>query len=559
MRHVSVEPLESRRLLAAQIVNGELIATGTDQRDDIELRRVNTDDVRVTIRTDFSSTPTSQQTFDLDDFDSIRALGLDGNDYLHVVGNVTLPNLTLDGGAGDFDVLLSRNARFVDGEEIYNGSGTRVIHYGFGPLSYDVHGTSGADRISWRFVNGADRVEVNSSFVGTIVRTDFGYNRSVVAGAGNDTIIVGVNMSASDGGVFGGDGDDFFDVAANVSVPVHGDNGNDTLFARGGPDNNDYHNISSAEVETIRMDGQTELRLDTTQAGFFAIANVTEAQGTVFGNHLDNRITVRASNTAGVTVHGREGDDTIIGGKGPDKLFGEEGHDTLTGNDANDLLDGGPGIDNLSGGPGDDTLLNGENSGVPQFFIDVRGADNRNLTAYGTLGADTMSAVRTGIDDVRITVNGVSRTFDMDDFDAIYLDGGPGGDTISAGNGITAIHLLGGAGNDRLNGNEFNNGLEGNSGDDTIFGNAGHDAILGGDGNDTIDGGAGDEIIDGGNGNDTITGGPGSDEMFGRLGNDTFFARDGEADDVFGDDDEADRAQADAVGDNLLGIEEILP
>jgi Ca2+-binding RTX toxin-like protein len=299
------------------------------------------------------------------------------------------------------------------------------------------------------------------------------------------------------------------------------------------------------------------------------VHNVSEAQGVVNGNDQDNRITVRASNTVGVTVRGRFGDDTLIGGPGPDQLFGEGGDDTLIGNGGNDLLDGGEGIDSLSGGVGDDTLLNGENNNVPQFFIDA-GESFRHLTVYGTLNADTINAVRTGVDDVRLTVNGVSRTFDMDDFDRIFMYGGPGNDTISAGNGIVAagdgvdskILFFGGRGNDRLNGNDQTSQLVGDAGDDTIFGNAGIDAIFGGDGNDTLDGGSGVDLINGEDGDDTITGGPGADGgnggLIGGSGNDTFFVRDGEVDDVEGGGDPADRAQAD-LDDNLEGIEQILP
>ena len=76
----TVELLESRRLLAAQIVNGELVATGTGGDDSIEFHRVGTDDVQVTFWLGASSTPVSRQVFDLDDFSRARAEGLGGND-----------------------------------------------------------------------------------------------------------------------------------------------------------------------------------------------------------------------------------------------------------------------------------------------------------------------------------------------------------------------------------------------------------------------------------------------------------------------------------------------
>jgi Ca2+-binding RTX toxin-like protein len=64
--------------------------------------------------------------------------------------------------------------------------------------------------------------------------------------------------------------------------------------------------------------------------------------------------------------------------------------------------------------------------------------------------------------------------------------------------------LLGGAGNDAL---------DGGSGADLLQGGAGDDILRGGSGADTIDGGAGDDLLAGGAGGDTFvfTGGGGND------------------------------------------------
>ncbi|MEU7230416.1 calcium-binding protein [Streptomyces chrestomyceticus] len=51
-------------------------------------------------------------------------------------------------------------------------------------------------------------------------------------------------------------------------------------------------------------------------------------------------------------LHGKGGADVLYGGKGNDKLYGEAGNDTLWGNSGDDVLWGGPGTDKLSGGPG---------------------------------------------------------------------------------------------------------------------------------------------------------------------------------------------------------------
>ncbi|MDX6614965.1 MAG: hypothetical protein QOD60_56, partial [Solirubrobacterales bacterium] len=74
--------------------------------------------------------------------------------------------------------------------------------------------------------------------------------------------------------------------------------------------------------------------------------------------------------------------------------------------------------------------------------------------------------------------------------------------------------LLGGPGNDTLNG--------------TLF----QDVIVGSAGNDTIDAKAADDALCGGSGNDTLTGGTGQDQIFGDAGNDTVLAKDGVADTI---------------------------
>ena len=90
--------------------------------------------------------------------------------------------------------------------------------------------------------------------------------------------------------------------------------------------------------------------------------------------------------------------------------------------------------------------------------------------------------------------------------------------------------IIGGSGNDTLEGAESDDIINGDAGNDSIFGGGGDDTINGGDGNDTIDGGAGDDTISGQSGNDIITAGAGIDTViWNGLGNgsDTILASDG--------------------------------
>ncbi len=88
-----------------------------------------------------------------------------------------------------------------------------------------------------------------------------------------------------------------------------------------------------------------------------------------------------------------------------------------------------------------------------------------------------------------------------------WLVGGAGNDTLQGGN--AADHIEGGPGNDTLNGG---------SGDDAIKGGTGDDAIVGGNGNDALLGDAGRDTLRGGAGKNSLVGGPGIDQFFGVKG-----------------------------------------
>jgi len=95
--------------------------------------------------------------------------------------------------------------------------------------------------------------------------------------------------------------------------------------------------------------------------------------------------------------------------------------------------------------------------------------------------------------------------------------------------------LDGGAGHDRVSGQDRNATLFGRAGADVMTGGGGSDRLLGdggddvlggGDGDDTLLGGAGDDVLSGGIGNDTLIGGPGVDRLNGGGGADLFVITD---------------------------------
>jgi hypothetical protein len=73
--------------------------------------------------------------------------------------------------------------------------------------------------------------------------------------------------------------------------------------------------------------------------------------------------------------------------------------------------------------------------------------------------------------------------------------------------------ILGGRGNDELNGGSADDVIRGDGGNDRIRGGAGNDVARGGRGHDDVDGGAGDDRVRGGRGRDAVTGGGGNDNV----------------------------------------------
>ena len=218
-------------------------------------------------------------------------------------------------------------------------------------------------------------------------------------------------------------------------------------------------------------------------------------------------------------------------------------NNTITGNSGNNRLDGGEGADSMSGGAGNDTYIVDNASDVITEALNA-GTDTVEASATYTLSANVENLTLTGTAAINGTGNSLDNIILGNSADNI-LAGGGGNDTLNGGTGIDTAsfvgttaaviatlglnglngsasgdgsdvlisieNLVGGNGNDTLNGNEQANRLEGAAGDDILNGGAGNDTLVGGDGNDLLNGEDGDDLIFGGAGADTINGGNGID------------------------------------------------
>src|SRR5205823_604127 len=141
---------------------------------------------------------------------------------------------------------------------------------------------------------------------------------------------------------------------------------------------------------------------------------------------------------------------TANGGPGKDTLFGGKPGATLNGGPDADTLQGGPGGDILIGGPGPDI---------------IGGGDGFNTVSY-----------EASTNPVKVSLNGGGA-------DGEVVNGVSEGDDV-----INVAKVIGGSGDDTLDGSRRNVHLElnGGAGRDTLIGGSGPDNFFGGDDFDTV-------------------------------------------------------------------------
>lgn len=186
----------------------------------------------------------------------------------------------------------------------------------------------------------------------------------------------------------------------------------------------------------------------------YRVVPATVGNATLYGqdgkdvlNALSGNDTLRGAGGNDV-LRGNGGKDTLYGGSGSDTLEGGADADALRGEDGNDSLTGGAGKDGLDGGAGIDTANYGDTAVAVAIVLD-------------------------GTTTVGVTVNGVVE------------------DTVRK-----IENVIGGSGNDSLEGDGLANVLSGGAGNDVLKGDGGNDVLKGGAGKDSLDGGSGADEAD---------------------------------------------------------------
>ncbi|CAO3451207.1 hypothetical protein [Azospirillum largimobile] len=184
-----------------------------------------------------------------------------------------------------------------------------------------------------------------------------------------------------------------------------------------------------------------------------------------------------------------------------DVLFGETGNDTLYGAQ-NDTLNGGSGNDTYYVHSSGVLVTEGANAGIDEAVL----IEDSNSGYFNYSMPPNVERLRAFITPI---INPSVPT----------VAGSAGDDWIGAGGTTAPIRLLGGAGNDTLNGGLGSGGgavVEGGTGNDYLLAVGFNDARFYtwlASGSDTLNGGDGDDTLVAWTGNDRLSGGAGADTV----------------------------------------------
>jgi Ca2+-binding RTX toxin-like protein len=370
---------------------------------------------------------------------------------VHVFGTGANDSMTLSYAAGSYNVLRNGQNSSID------ASGIDSIY---------LHGAQGDDHLTVQSVRSGDKIGLDGNDGKDTLTMSAAGPIAEFGGLGDDSLLGGMSSDVLDGGP--------------GSDVMRGYAGND-LYAFGAKTVSGEVDIVS-ELSGKGTDALDFSTLPGTQKAFINLGS--DAEVATNGNRLVK--TAAAGQAANFeNASGGAGADRIVGNAASNVLKGYAGNDTLLGGPGSDVLDGGAGSDSLTGGRGDDTFL---------MLPPVAGQplEQDTIVEAAGEGNDTLDFSHLPVgNDLTLNLNGLSDGMFGTLFGRRLL-----------GEGTNLERVLGGAGNDKITGNNLDNVIYGNGGDDVLAGGGGNDRLYGGVGLDSLSGDAGNDWLYGGAGDD---------------------------------------------------------
>lgn len=307
---------------------------------------------------------------------TVRVYGYDGIDTVTINDNVTHKTVVQGGRGADW----------------IKGGGGETTVYGHGNWADDP--------------SGSHKPTTDDNAADTLVS---GAGYAIMHGqGGNDSFFTtfgGAGATTQYDALFGGNGNDTFNLTGRRQAFVFGDAGGDTfkiysqnqranLYGGTGTDTVDYANFGVAvHAEINKPSGPLAAYNDRRQ---LITPDVETIKGTPFNDKLvgdgaNQNLFGQAGhdliygNGGNDLVDGGEGNDTLYGNAGNDTIFGQNGNDKIRGGDNNDYLFGHAGNDSLYGENGNDYMMGGANN-------DLMYGDAGNDSLYGESGTDWLYA-----------------------------------------------------------------------------------------------------------------------------------------------------------------------
>lgn len=339
-----------------------------------------------------------------------------------------------------------------------------------------------------------------------VVLTGTAGNDTLQGGAGDDVLI---GLAGNDT-LLGGDGDDRLEGGAGNDI-LDGGAGSNVLI--GGAGNDRY--IVRSETDIIIEDADSGSDIVESYVDFTLSANVE---------------TLMLMGDRDINGTGNELSNTLIGNQSANVLRGGAGNDTLNGRGGEDILIGGTGADryvvNRGEGmdliieddetPGVVDILNFNVGAVPRQLWFRRVGNDLEITFLGTRDGATVKnwyldsrhrveeiivagGYRLAADNVELLVQAMAGLTPLPlgtmSLPQSYLDVLTPVFDATWGNALptTPVTLVGGEGDDILEGGHENDSLTGGAGDDILIGHGGNDSLYGGSGSNTLIGGTGDD------------------------------------------------------------------
>ena len=264
------------------------------------------------------------------------------------------------------------------------------------------------------------------------------------------------------------------------------------------------------------------------RGGSPTVANTAQIQ--VFGQGGNDTVTLNEASGAlpRANLFGGTGNDVLTGGSGGDMLFGQSGNDTVLGKGGFDFLFGGADNDVLTGGDADDQVF-GESGNDRMVWnpgddtdLNEGGAGTDTVEVNGGGGAEQFTTTANGVRVRFDRLNPAPFAIDIGTSENLVLNANGGDDSFSATGNLAALIKL---------------TIDGGAGNDTVLGSNGIDLLLGGDGDgdDFLDGQQGNDVAFLGAGNDVFQWDPGdgSDTVEGQSGTDTMLFNGSGANEIF--------------------------